>query len=62
MENWMKSSFLNQENVKVKPAESYKQLERYQAGIVLLPNYERGGFKYLYTTMDHFTKTDGQFH
>ena len=33
------SFFWTKKNVKVKPIESYKQRERYQAYIVILPNF-----------------------
>ena len=59
MKNLMKYSLflLNQEKtVKVKPNESYKPRERYQADIVLIPNCVRDEFKYIFTKMDHFTK------
>ena len=47
MKNWMKSSFIwTKKNVKVKPIESYNLRERYQADIILFPNFVWDRFKY----------------
>ena len=42
-------------NVKTKPIESYKQTERYQADIVLIPNFVWDGFKNIFAILNHFT-------
>ena len=57
MKNWMKSSFFSEsrKNIKVKHIEFYKPRERYQANIILFPNFVWDGFKYIFIMMDHFT-------
>ena len=48
--------FKSRNNVQVKPIESYRLRERYQADIVLLPNYVWDKFKYIFAMVDHLTK------
>ena len=43
-------------NLIVKHIDSHKPKERYQADTVLLSDYIRDDFKYLFTMVDHFTK------
>ena len=40
----------------LKHIESYKPRERYQADIVLIPNYVWDVLKYIFAVMSHFTK------
>ena len=43
-------------NLIVKHIDSHKPKERYRADTVLLSDYIRDDFKYLFTMVDHFTK------
>ena len=43
-------------NLIVKDNDSHRPKERYQADTVLLSDYIRDDFKYLFTMVDHFTK------
>ena len=56
IKNKIKYFFWTKKNIIVKNIEFYNPKERYQADIVLLPNYEWDWFKYIFTMMDYFTK------
>ena len=45
-------------NLIVKHIDSHKPKERYQADTVLLSDYIRDDFKYIFTMIDYFTKYD----